>query len=272
MSTTSTTSTSTTSTSTTSTSTTSTTSTTTSLAPHLTIGDVLRRIRTNLQDKAELLEIDDHETYIQKAKISYDRDRPYIKIKTETGDGSTFQFDLPSDWEVGFSQIYGQIEYPVDVDVYQQIQLVDDNDWVIYRDATDTEKLRLTGFTPASSAILKYKYSIAHVIDQEACTIYERDLGAFSDLATAFCFKALAAYYTQTIESTYSADSIDYLSKRDECEALANTYLDFYNSHMGKGVKGGTSEIAPSAGMAFKDLDLTFPCGGDYLTHPSRQR
>ena len=250
----------------TSTSTTSTTSTSTTIGA-VTIEDVRSKVNFNLQDDSQILRPEEKDLAIKHAVRVYSKDRPLEKIKEDaTADSEKFDFDLPYDWEEDFSAIISRIEYPVSDDI-QVPQYVDDNDWVIFKKAAGSV-LRFLASIPSSSYTIRYLYSISHSVTDTDCTLYENDFDAVCELATGFCYRALAAKYAQTQEPTVEADVIDYAHKADEYLRLATDAFTNYAKHMGKGEE---AEEKPPA-MAVQDLDIQFPWSSDYLTHPKRQR
>ena len=252
-------------TSTTSTSTTSTTSTSTTIG-NVTIEDIRTGLNFRLQDDSEKLKPSERDTAIDHAVRVYSKDNPLEKIKEDdSGDGTKFDFALPFDWRDNFSEITGRIEYPVSSDI-QNPQYVDDNNWVIYEKTTG-KVLRFLTFKPSGSYSIRYKYSIPHTVSDEDCTIYEKDIDAFSDLCAGLCFMALAAKHAETEEPTIEADAIDYVRKSDQYLDLAKESFKLYDAHMGKG-KEATER--PGA-MATKDLDMKYAYGSGYLTHPGSQ-
>jgi len=204
---------------------------------------------------------------IRHATRVYSKDRPLEKIHDDTtADGSKYDFDLPYDWENGFSAIIGRVEYPVSSDL-QVPQYVDDNDWVIYKKVAEWV-LRFLAFKPSSSYTIRFLYTTPHAITDEDCTVYENDFDAVCELATGFCYKALASKFAQTQEPTIEADVIDYARKTDEYTELAKVSFELYAQQMGKG-----NEVAEKPGaMAVQELDIQFPWTADYLTHPKSQR
>jgi len=255
-----------TSTTTTSTSTTSTTSTSTTLGP-VTIETARSKIQFNLQDDSEILGPNEQDLAIDHAIRIYSKDRPLEKIhEDDSADGDKYDFDLPYDWVNNFSGITGRIEYPVSDDI-QTPQYIEDNDWIIYK-KPDGWVLRFVGLTPSSSYTIRYPYITPHALTDTGCTIFENDFDAVCELATGFCYRALAAKFAQTQEPTIEADAIDYAHKADEYLRLTEDAFKNYAKHMGK---GDEAEEKPPA-MAVQDLDIQFPWVADYLTHSKTSR
>jgi len=236
--------------------------------------DYLARLETTLQDDAEKLQPDDKYRLLSQAAIIFSKDKPLTKIKEETGNGSAYDFSLPSDWCEGVSFIIGKIEYPADE--YQTPLCIEAEDWMFFKKlvtvltvSTTTTYLRFLSFTPASGKKIRYEYATLHTINEATNTINDSDIEAVIVLTAALCFWALAAKFAQSTDSTLEADVIDYQRKSDLYTTLAKEKMAIYNSLMGLGVEAkGTA--AASAGIAVKDLDIAFSWSEDMLTHPSR--
>lgn len=238
----------------------------------LTREDYIARLGSALQDDAEKLSPDDNSRLLSQAIIIYSKDKPRTLIKEEDGDGSKYDFALPSDWVEGFSYIVGDIEYPADT--YQDPNYIEKIDWKLFKklvSAVTTTYLRITSFIPASGYKLRYEYTLPHTLDETTNTVNENDTEAVVALAAALCFWALAAKFAQSTDSTIEADVIDYQRKSDLYATLAKEKLSTYNSLMGLGEESKGAASA-SAGVAFKDLDVTFQWSEDMLTHPVRYR
>lgn len=232
--------------------------------------DYLAKLETILQDDAEKLQPDDKYRLLSQAVLVFSKDRPQKKIKEETGDGSKYDFSLPSDWVDNFSSIVGDIEYPADE--YQDPAYIESGDWIFFKKlvaSVSTTYLRIRTFIPASGYKLRYEYSIPHVLNEDTCTIPDSDIEPVVSLAAAFCFWSLAAKFAQSTDSTIEADVIDYQRKSDLYATLAKEKMATYNSLMGLGEESKGSAAA-SAGVAVKDLDMSFQWAEDMLTHPVR--
>lgn len=234
--------------------------------------DFLTRLETALQDSAEKLQPDDKNRLLSQAVLIYSKDRHREIIHEITGDGSAYDFAMPSDWVEGFSTIIGRIEYPADD--YQNPVYIEDDEWMFFLKlvaSVTTRYIRFTTFTPASGKIARLIYTVPHTLNDDTNTIVENDIEAVVSLTAALCFWALAAKFAQTTDPTIDADVIDYQRKSELYGTLAKEKLATYNSLMGLGEEAKNAAAA-SAGVIFKDLDIAYPWGEDYLTHPIRQR
>lgn len=236
--------------------------------------DYVGRLQRTLQDIGEFLQPDDINNYLFQATIVYSKDRPLVKLFEITGDGSSFDFSLPSDWVEGTSYVKGDIEYPVNDDSQDQ-HFLDPNDWSYISKLVSTVRtvyIRFKTFIPANGSKARFEYATQHTLSETTNTIQDGDSQAVLYKAAALCFWALAARFAQSSDSTIEADVIDYARKSEIYTELAKEKESMYNMLMGIGEEG--KEAGPaSAGIAVKDLDIEYPGGlGDYLTHPSNTR
>jgi hypothetical protein len=234
--------------------------------------DYLARIETALQDSAEKLQPDDKSRLLSQAVFLYSQDRPRKLIHEITGDGSAYDFVLPTSWVPGFSYLTSKIEYPADV--YQDPAYIEDNEWMFFSKlvlTVTTMYIRFVTFIPELSKKARFEYALPHTLGDTTNTIPEVDIEAVVNLTTALCFLALAAKFNQSTDPTIEADVIDYQRKSDTYVALAKERMTLYNSLMGIGSES-KGKAPASAGVVIKDLDIIYAHGEDYLTHPSSQR
>jgi hypothetical protein len=237
--------------------------------------DYLARLETVLQDDAGKLLPDDKYRLLSRAVLIFSKDRPRTLIHELTGDGTSYDFVMPTGWVDNFSYIKGEIEYPADD--YQDPQYLESIDWKFYKKlagtpAVTTTYLRFLTFIPVNSKKVRFEYTLPHTFNEATCTIDDNDMEAVVTLAASLCFWALAAKFSQTTDSTLEADVIDYQRKSDLYTNLAKEQLAMYNSLMGLGGEGSKGASAASAGVAVKDLDILYQWSEDMLTHPLRYR
>jgi hypothetical protein len=234
--------------------------------------DYLARLDTTLQDTAEKLQPDDKERLLSQAVVIFSKDKPNTKVHEITGDGSAYDFAMPSDWVDGVSYIIGDIEYPADD--YQDPVYLEKVDWMFFRKlvlTVTTTYLRFRSFIPALNKKARFEYALPHTVDETTNTISNADIEAVITLTAALCFWALAAKFTQTTDPSIEADVIDYQRKSDMYSQLAKEKISIYNSLMGLGEESKGNAPA-SAGVAVKDLDIAFSWSEEMLTHSSRNR
>lgn len=238
--------------------------------------DYVTQLQRMLQDVGEFLEPDDVNKFLGQALLIYSKDRPLIKLSEMTGDGSAFDFALPADWTQNVSYIIS-LEYPVR-DTVQAQNFLDKNDYAIIRKLVTGETvlyLRFKNTIPASGEKARMEYVTIHTLNDATPavnTIIDTDSEAVLAAACSLCYWALAARFAQTTDSTLEADVIDYQRKSEIYSDLAKEKMAFYKTIMGIGEEG-KDVAAATAGVAVKELDMTYPGSlGDYLTHDSADR
>jgi len=233
--------------------------------------DYIARLDTALQDNAEKLQPDDKLRLLSQAVLIFSKDTPQEKIHELTGDASAYDFALPSDWVDGFSSFLGKMEYPAD---QQNPTYLEASDWVIFKKlvlTVATGYIRFLTFTPATSKVARLTYIAPHTLNDATNTISDNNAEAVIALTASLCFWALAAKFAQSSDNTLDVDVIDYQRKSDIYATLAKEQLAAYNSLMGLGDEAKKTSSAV-AGTVFKDLDIRYATGADYITHPSHQR
>jgi hypothetical protein len=218
-----------------------------------------------LRDTADILDAAALGSAIQEAVKIYARHRPRRRVQQITGDGAAFTYDLAADFEEPLSRIEA-IEHPVDE---QDPQIVDENDYALYRDPTTGKlRLRFLELVIPSAAKAYVGYTTRHTVnDAGQDTVPVADREAVANLAAAILALELAAHYAQTSSSTLGADAVDYRSKSGEYRALADRYEARYRRHL------GLPDDGPLAASAVADLDLDLSEGlGPRLFHGARFR
>ena len=238
----------------------------------ITIENFRRVLEEILQDAADQLRPENRDRHLRRAVAIYGSDRSRKKLHEVTGDGAAFDFSLPSDWVDGYSTIIGHIEFPVD-DTVPNSALIDDNTWRLYKklvSGTETNVLRFS-FVPQSGQKARFSYTLPHVLDDDESTILQSDLDAVCYMAASLCFWALAAKFAQTTDSSIDADVIDRQRIADKYSELAKEKMAIYRSLMGMGAEG-RERASGAVGVVIKEVDLRFPDGTDYLSHPALLR
>jgi len=201
---------------------------------------------------------------ISAALNKYSSHRPLIVSEDEVGNGSfDYALTLLASWIDGFSTIKS-VEYPLD-DTTQAAAILQDDAWQIYHKPTG-KYLRLLEDTPAATESLRITYTALHTCTDAACTVPSYDEEALQILAASIFCEQLAAYYSQTSDSTIMADSVDHKSKASEYSSRARAYRKMYFDHLG--IKEGET---PAASVT-RDQDKAGSWAGDKATHPRRYR
>jgi len=201
---------------------------------------------------------------INAALKKYSGHRPRIAVEDEDGTGGfDYQLSLLTEWTDGFSTIKS-VEYPVD-DTVETAAILQEDAWTLYQKPSG-KCLRFLDTKPPATEDFRVTYTTLHVCSDAACTIPPCDEEAVQILAAALFCDMLAAYFSQTQDSTIRADSVDHKSKGSEYAARARAYRKMYFDHLG--IKEGET---PAASVT-KDQDLSGSWAGDKMTHPHKFR
>lgn len=228
--------------------------------------DWLPLVKQKIRDTAGKLTDPEMVRAIGEAVNVYSKIRPREAVSLITGDGSKYMFDLPQDYEDGFSTMTG-IEYPIGkVDP----EYLDEMDWEVRRQPNNGSVagiVKLHIFAPKIAATKNayIYYRARHVVMGGDDTIPLVDREAVCGLAAAFSARELAAYYSQSSESTIAADAVSYRTKGQEYVALAKELEAAYVRHMAG---------SPYAANVNRDLDsyLGGVSGYDRFYHSGRSR
>ena len=189
---------------------------------------------------------------------------PLIVVEDETG-AAVFDYaiTLLASWSDGFSTIK-QVEYPVN-DAEAEASVLQDDAWEIYQKPAG-KYLRFLEDKPAATESFRVIYTALHTCTDTACTVEAAMEEAVQMLAAAHFCNMLAAYYSQTQDSTIAADSVDHKSKASEYATRARAYRKLYFDYM------GIDEGRTKAASVTRDQDAATSHRGDQLTHPRRFR
>jgi len=119
---------------------------------------------------------------------------------------------------------------------------------------------------PETSNYMVQEYTTKHVHDDSTDTIYDIDLDPFTHLCAGIAAQAIAAEFAKKQKSSLDADSIDFGTKSDQWQTVAEENIKIYTNHIGK----DETLIQPS--FFIGDLDSRFSWGRNYLFHGHRNR
>lgn len=211
----------------------------------------------------------DYDTLIAQAvRGRYSQDRPLIKAKDYSGDGSTYAFDLPPatgtpayyGWVDGFSSVVS-LEYPTG---NRPQTFLDSREIRIDFISATTKKLLLDETTPGAGKTMRLRYTTRRETETD---VLSTDMDAVIKLAASLCCRALAGLYAQTSDSTIGADVVNYRTKSQEYTSLADKYEKDYVQQI-----SGTKDEAVKAASGTVNWDASLQGGYDYITHPRRYR
>jgi hypothetical protein len=217
------------------------------------------KVKRVIRDEAEILSLNDIDSFILEALNYFSKDYPQVKAADIAGDGS-YQYDVPSDWVDEISQLKS-VEYPAGE--RPPVYLEPDNDYLIYK-STSGEKLLLVNHTPATGETLRLTYTIPYVEDTIDNIPAPKQDGLVL-LTGVLCCEALARHYAQSQDSSIDADVADHQNRSNIYAQRAKELQKRYNDFMGK-------QKGPGAASGTREWDVNYPWGGDHLTHPRRQR
>ncbi len=204
------------------------------------------------------LEEADYAGLVSAALARYSRDRPRAAFADFEGDGASFDFPLPGDWDDSLSVVRA-VEYPQGRRTPSFLQR---RDWSIYAKGAPGAKLRLLRSVPRRGERARLFYTIGHAADEEGASVPRNDLTAVAWLAAAEGCGLLARRFAQSAPPTLAADSADYPGKSGEYARLARELERKYRNHVGQ--KEG--EPAAAAGASL-DWDASLSGRrGEYVT------
>ncbi len=223
------------------------------------LGDYVNRLKRLLPGVESSLPEGSLDEAVLDAVQFYSRLRPRLRWVTYVGDGQTYEFSLPPDWDAELSRIVS-LEYPSGG---QNPTLMTPRDYSVSLGSGDVYRLRLLTFVPQGSVAVVY--TTGHVLNESQDTLPPSDRQAVCHLAASLAARALSARYASTEDDVLVGNTISYRSKSSDYERLARTYQDMFSAHMGM----HPDDLVPSAAsMYHMDMDsLHSAIGHDPLMH-----
>jgi hypothetical protein len=211
-----------------------------------------------IQDEDEELALADRDAFIAEAVDMHSKHRPQVKVVSVTGTGN-YLYDLPADWEEGFSEIES-VEYPVNgLDINPQVpNVLDQVRYMIYQGASK-KQLRFLYDTPGATETFLLTYTLRHSVSIATGTIPDADFNAVCNLAGALCCYALGRKLTEQSGGASMAvrdqtwrSVLRYSEKGKELMGLYNAHMGLDADNLAASVSG-TWQSNPSwkAGWAF---------------------
>ena len=169
----------------------------------------------------------------------YSRIRPRRNgVRDYAGDGATYEFALPPDWDPQFSRVRS-IEYPQG---YQDPTYLGIEQWFIY-DTPSGQVLRLRT-TFASGETARVLYTRMHKISSQQNTVPETDSRALTYWAASLIARNMQFKYASHTDPSLTADVINYRTKERQYKSVGDDYEKIYKAHFGMRFK----DIVPAAG------------------------
>jgi len=201
------------------------------------------------------------EAAFDKAIETHSKLEPFIQVVDFTGDGSTYEWVLASDFLE--TSVIKSVEYPQG----RQIPtLLLPEEFMVYKDLSGgsiVKKFRLKKIVPSSGEIVRVTYTTMYTINNTSSNLpTERDQ-AVVDLGASILASMLSSEYARTQSSTLEADVVNNLAKIDHYVNLSRHYLYRYKEAMGM----KPDDIVPVA-QGIQDFDVSvFQDKYSYLTH-----
>ncbi len=214
-----------------------------------------RGIQRLVKDGAGVLDGPDYDFYIAEALKRYSKSKPRKPVADIAGDGS-YDYDMPSPFDPEFSRVT-EVEWPAGRRVKETVDALD---WTLYESPTGT-KLRFLSSTPGAGTTIRVTFTAMHTVSESSTTVPEVDHDVIHLLGAQLACEALSSHYSNSVDSTILADSVDHKSKASEYAARARRF----------GKMADELLPAPEQGVAG-------PAGGEIsigesenlLTHPER--
>jgi hypothetical protein len=228
-----------------------------------------------LQDAASKLATADRDKLLVQAILGrYSHDRPVEVVSDVTAPGGTHDMPLPTDpnytFEDGFSWLTA-LEFPAGVNATVPATYLLDEDFLLYRNPPPTGLvIRMLPTIPNAGDTVRVTWTARHKND--GSTVYDSDFEAVCDFAASLCMEALASIYTQTGDSTISADTVNYRTKAQEYLTLAKAARQRYFNHMGIDDPTGGAQQGAVIAIGSQHEELGGLLGIDRLTHPRSTR
>jgi len=157
---------------------------------------------------------------LDAAVSRYELDQPLRTQATVSLSSGVFEYDLPSGWVNGLSQLES-IEYPVD-DTAQDRLYLEPHEW---RVDELRGKWRFVYHTPSAGETARLTYTGRHTLSHITDTLPARHFEALCQYAAGQALLTLANKAAQTTGPGLAADTITYRTKQQEYLAQAKELL-----------------------------------------------
>lgn len=230
------------------------------MATTYTIDDFRERTVNNV-DLPEEVDLDIEQTVfddaLQSAADWHSNFRPLLRVHTITGDGSS-RYDLPSQWEEGFSNIQ-HIEYPVD---YDDPSVLDKDEYRVWLSPEPMLLFRNLNLDGSDTA--RMVYTARHRITADEVTIPDHHFEALCHLATFHACKQIAGILIKNRSTDGGTEGVfDFRSTSDMYRRFADEMFDMYCKRI------GIPNKMPFVEPHFRIFNLPDEpeYGGDWTTH-----
>ena len=193
--------------------------------------DFQAQLKLELKADAARLTDPELDQFLSRAGEIFAKDRPRVVVADIPASG-TFEYAVPSDWD-GDESVALQVEFPAGE---QDPKVIPDDEWMVYRQATGTRKLRFLEASPSNGTI-RLTYTIPHVlkatpIPNGTNTIPDSAFMAAIYKGAQLACESLAAQYARTSDPTIAADVVNYRTKSQEFSDRGNDFLARYEAQI----------------------------------------
>ena len=205
-----------------------------------------------VQDADGNLNEEDYNAAIEDAAFVLSKRNPRIYFESKTGNGSAFEWALSTTYFIQDLSAITAVFWPwEDDDVYDPVDALGTEDYLLYEKTLGAWYLKLRAGTPSSGEIVRIHYPTKHLVSETLanCTItnpqWENDA---IKLASAFCLQMLASRAIAVGNPNISADSVSYQSRSGEYARRAVELISM------SGLKAYIETSTPIGGAAFVSM------------------
>lgn len=198
---------------------------------------------------------------ISEAASRYGSFFPRVGVYDISGNGTDYDFTLPTDWDDAISSILS-VEYPQGT---RTPQLLDPLSVILYEKPTGTF-IRFLTTVPASSETARVLYALPHIISEDAAdtTVPDSHKEAVAHLATSLYALRLAAEASKIVLANIQNDPLGGRS------GVANTLLQLAKQHWAAfasltGIPEEGSQVPATSGVV--SLSTIMSWGRPPVTH-----
>jgi hypothetical protein len=219
-----------------------------------------------IQDQVGKLNVTTRNQAIDSAVKLHDVNEPAKKFQIVTG-ASNGLVKTPTGWVNEVSNIL-QIEYPLGD---RPPTYLEEEDFQVIPMPTGSYayKIYLTNDTPTASEQIGVRFTAPHKLGATAAqnTIPDPHVNALAHLAAHVACEQLAAFYSQSGDSNWGADSVNHQQKLPNYLQLSKSYFNYYCSFFKISPEGFVKAATVNV-----DIDRRYQWGGDFFYHPKRWR
>ncbi len=236
-----------------------------------TLTELVALLKPLVRDADNELNEQDYTRALKSAARVLSKRTPCYTFIEQTGDGTTFQWALPTSgalWVPDFS-IVSKVEYPFDATEQEAAALVDGESFDVYEKTAGAWWFRCLDFIPASGAKIRYTYTSLHTISDTvaSCTITnEADEDAVLYCAAYLCLMQLSVRAIAVGNPSLGADIVSYQTRSGEYERRGQSYLKL------SGLQSFLEEETLAAGGWVRAQSTRRDSSGTpWITHPQPQ-